>query len=345
MSNNIKGTCEQFCPEAESKLRIKEKLLHYYELKNGERTVPGLLVKAFARSAAGVKAPRTKDLRTERCLQKTVEYLLKDIVLDKRRPYNFVYDFVFDRLRAVRQEIVMQRYDEKQTLKLLEPMVMFLAYSRYRLCEEQIDNFDPKICNQHLQECLKRALCCYDEIDVQSLNLNELNRRSFLEAIYLLFNLGTSEALNRALGLPSEVSKSEVFASAFQIAIHYHQGNFYRVLVGIQKLPHILSAIASLNLQKLRSKVYLVFAHAYNSKQLMVPTSFLSRLLLYEEVADLLADCKYYNIKICDDNKNIQFMKSDFNTNIAVMKEKHECFVDKKFEKVYLPEILLLKRL
>uniref|UniRef100_A0A034W310 80 kDa MCM3-associated protein n=1 Tax=Bactrocera dorsalis TaxID=27457 RepID=A0A034W310_BACDO len=212
MTNQIKGTCELFCPDAEAKLRIKERLLHYYELKNGEKNVPGQLVKAFARSAAGVKAPRAKDLRTEICLQRTVEYLLKDIILDKRRSYNFIYDFIFDRLRAVRQEVVMQQYNERQTLKLLEPMIIFLGYSRYRLCEEQIDNFDAKICNQHLQECLKRVLCCYDDIDVNSLNLSELNRRSFVEAIYLLFNLGTTEALNRALSLPTEQERNIRFS-------------------------------------------------------------------------------------------------------------------------------------
>ncbi|CAD7002570.1 unnamed protein product [Ceratitis capitata] len=189
MSNNIKALASNFGPEAESKLKTST----LYELKNGERTVPGLLVKAFARSAAGVKAPRTKDLRTERCYKKQW-ILIKDIVLDKRRPYN-LYMISFLIAYGPSDRSGHARYDEKQTLKLLEPMA----------CEEQIDNFDPKICNQHLQECLKRALCCYDEIDVQSLNLNELNRRSFLEAIYLLFNLGTSEALNRALGLPTEV--------------------------------------------------------------------------------------------------------------------------------------------
>lgn len=344
MSNQIKGTCESFCPDAEAKLRIKERLLHYYELKNGEKNVPGQLVKTFARSAAGVKAPRAKDLRTERCLQKTVEYLLKDIILDKRRSYNFIYDFIFDRLRAVRQEVVMQQYNERQTLKLLEPMIMFLAYSRYRLCAEQIDNFDAKICNQHLQECLKRVLCCYDDIDVDSLNLNELSRRSFVEAIYLLFNLGTIEALNRALSLPTEVSKNETFDLAYQIAINYYQGNFYRVVVGIQKLPHILSAIAALKLQTLRRKVYLVFAHAYTSKQLFVPANFLCKLVLYENVTNLLADCKYYNIKSSEDKSSLQFQKSEFNINAGTLKEKHESFVEKKLTKIYLPEVLLLNR-
>ncbi|XP_067646463.1 germinal-center associated nuclear protein isoform X2 [Eurosta solidaginis] len=330
MTNYVKGTCELFCPEMEAKLRIKERLLHYYELKNGEKNVPGQLVKSFARSAAGIKAPRAKDLRTEHCLQKTVEYLLKDIILDKRRPFYSVYDFIFDRLRAVRQEVVMQNYDERQTLRLLEPMVMFLAYSRYRLCEEPLDNFDSKICNQHLQECLKRVLCCYDDIDVN---------------IYLVFNLETLDALNRALSLPKEVSKSEIFNLAHQIAMNFWHGNIYRVFVGIKRLPHILSAIAALKLQTLRRKIYLAFSYAYSSKQLVVPADFICKLLLHENLADVFADCKYYNIEVNVDKLSLRFSKTDFNSAATVLKEKHEIFVDKKMEKIYLPEILLLKRL
>lgn len=89
-------------------------------------------MKEFSRSAAGHKAPRSRDLRTPRALLKTVEYLLTDIVNDDRKPFNVVYDFIFDRLRAVRQEIVMQNLSEGITINLMEPMCMFLAFSLYR---------------------------------------------------------------------------------------------------------------------------------------------------------------------------------------------------------------------
>lgn len=52
--------------------------------------------------------------------------------MDKRKPYNIAYDFIFDRLRCVRQEIVMQNLDNYTTMKLLEPIILFLSYSRYR---------------------------------------------------------------------------------------------------------------------------------------------------------------------------------------------------------------------
>lgn len=71
-------------------------------------------------------------MRTPNALKKTVNYLLSDIVTDTQKPFNFAYDFIFNRLRAVRQEIVIQNLDAQTTIELLEPIIMFLAYSLYR---------------------------------------------------------------------------------------------------------------------------------------------------------------------------------------------------------------------
>lgn len=90
-----------------------------------------LPIKCFGRSAAGTETPHSQDLRTFDSLSRTVEYLLTYILMDKRKPYSYRYDFIFDRLRSIRQEIVIQNLDEVQTVKLIEPMVMFLSYSSY----------------------------------------------------------------------------------------------------------------------------------------------------------------------------------------------------------------------
>lgn len=116
--------------------RTRERLLHYYERQPSRSDVyipiDGKVVKEFARSAAGVQAPRPHSLRTKKALKRTVTYLLTDIIRDDRKPFHVAYDFIFDRLRAVRQEIVMQDFNEIVTIELIEPMIMFLAYSLYR---------------------------------------------------------------------------------------------------------------------------------------------------------------------------------------------------------------------
>ncbi|XP_037936149.1 SAC3 domain-containing protein 1 [Teleopsis dalmanni] len=345
MSTFVKGTCEKLCPDNETKLRTKEKVLHFYEYSDVKRKTPGTLVKCFSRSAAGIKLPTAKDIRTEQCLHRTLAYLLKDILLDKRKSFNFAYNFIFDRLRAVRQEAVMQNFNNYQSIKLLEPIIMFLAYSRYRLCEEPIDFFDPKICDQHLQECLKRVLCAYDTVDITKLNLNELRNRNFIEALYQIFNLGSAEALQRSFTLPLETRLDAYFKNAVNISKSYTLGNYYRAFDGIKNLPHLLCAIAALKLPEMRRQLYLVFAHAYNSKALTVSADFVRSLTLHKCLYDLFEECKYYNMKIVEEQKSLRFIKNDFKVELPPSKPKHEDIVENKLRHIFLPEVLLMKKI
>lgn len=81
--------------------------------------------------------------------------------------------------------------------------------SIYRLVDEPIDRFDPKICRQHLQECLKKVLRCYDVLsesnDIDDEARAAMNNREYIEALYLLHNLGSSEALARAVRAPQTI--------------------------------------------------------------------------------------------------------------------------------------------
>lgn len=159
-----------------------------------------------------------------------------------------MYDFVFDRLRCVRQEIVIQNLNMTTTVKFLEPIIMFLAYSRYRLAGETPHNFDPKICEQHLQECLKKILVCYDNLAESKYSEN----RYVIEALYQIFNLGTTESLTRGISLPKVVKRDPVVSLALRIAISHWQRNYFVTLKHIQNLPELLLAVASLKVGAIR---------------------------------------------------------------------------------------------
>lgn len=49
---------------------------------------------------------------------------------------------------------------------------------------------------------------------------------------------------------------------------------------------------------------------AYSCKNLSFPAGKLAELLLYEKTGDLIFDCKYYGIKMNEDN--IMFNKNEF---------------------------------
>lgn len=85
-----------------------------------------------------------------------------------------------------------------------------------RLCERKISDFDAKINNNHLLECIKQLLVLYDQRDCkdttnstniyqdfEKLTLN--NNRSEMEALYILLHIGDQEALRRAIALSPDL--------------------------------------------------------------------------------------------------------------------------------------------
>ncbi|XP_037045887.1 germinal-center associated nuclear protein isoform X3 [Bradysia coprophila] len=338
----VKGTCDDFCPPKEIKMRATEKLLHFFEMYpplEYSHIVQKVPVKCFSRSAAGIQTPEAADLRTVGSLSRTVAYLLEYILMDNRKPYHYRYDFIFDRLRSVRQEIVIQNLNEVQTAQLIEPMVMFLSYSSYKLCQSSIDVFDPKICYQHLQECLKKLLCCYDEIEQQ--HGTHLQNREFFECLYVVFNLGNVEALNRALQLSASV-QGELFHKCLSMSLHYASGNLHNSIRAVKQLPPILCGVAMLTLQKIRRELLLRFSSAYHSKMLTVPGAWLANILIYDNVQTLLSDCQYYNIEVNLNARQIKFNKLTFDQTKDVIPPRHETFADAMLTPIRISDVLLL---
>ena len=94
-----------------------------------------------------------------------------------------VYDFIFDRLRSVRQDMIIQRVSGWDCVAVLEPTVRFLLYSSYRLCGEPLRRYDPRINDTHLQESLSWLLDCYAS--------GQHPHQEEFQALSLLYNLGT----------------------------------------------------------------------------------------------------------------------------------------------------------
>ena len=60
------------------------------------------------------------------------------VLIDKETPWNVIYDFIFDRLRAVRQDISIQCINDTDSLSIFERIVRFHIYAAYRY----VDLFD-----------------------------------------------------------------------------------------------------------------------------------------------------------------------------------------------------------
>ncbi|XP_025081408.1 SAC3 domain-containing protein 1-like isoform X2 [Pomacea canaliculata] len=282
----VQGRCETMCPVAEMRLREREGLLHPFEIIASEdqtrrpKADPHKIVKSYSRPAAGRSGPSPADIRHPSVLLKTVKYLFKKIVPQTDVDWVQVYDFVFDRLRAVRQDAVIQGLDGTVAITLFEHIVCFHVYAGYRLCDAAPEVFDPIINHQHLLECLKRLLRLY------SCTPGQHNNRHRFESLYLLHNLGSTESLHHGLNLPQSIKKTLTVSKALELNWAYLNGNyvrFFRIALGLQDV--LCQCAIHRYFQQVRLHALQVMSVAYSSKNCCYPLHSLEHQLCAERAA------------------------------------------------------------
>ncbi|CAG9768870.1 unnamed protein product [Ceutorhynchus assimilis] len=353
----IKGQCMQMCPQEEILMREKERLLHVLEMVPGTekhkkpQSDRSKMVKSFSRSAAGKQLQNPKNLRPPSVLLETIHYLFDEILLNKRVPWHVTYDFLMDRLRSVRQDMIVQNLSVAASICILQPIVRFYAYAAYRLCEEPLVNYDPHINETHLQESLKRLLCLYDECD--RLFSNEIisqdsycikrleNTRPEFEALYLILNLGSTTALMRGLSLPVKLRKNGLVQKAISLSMSYCKNNFVRVCYEIPTFSVLLQGVvAAIHLPEIRRKALNIMSVAYHCKNSAYPLLVLKKLLLYNDLNEVVSDCNYFGLK-CDKITNVHFIKTDFDNSKIKVPSTHLKTIDAEFENVKISDLIL----
>ncbi|XP_051165414.1 germinal-center associated nuclear protein [Leptopilina boulardi] len=346
MSITRNGTCMAMCPKSERLMREEKRLLHIFERKE-EKADPTKTVKCFNRPAAGRTMTDLSELRPKPVLIMTMNYLFTKIATRADYNWSFIYDFIFDRLRAIRQDLVIQRINPLDTIEILEPIVRFHVYAAQRLCTHSISTFDPKINNQHLLECLKHLLVCYDEcsnVTLNDFNINESLRnlnlndnRTQMEAIYILVNLGEINSLTRGLNLPIKYKESREVKQAMEISFSAYLNNYVRTCRLISTLSPLLKCAALCNLRKIRRVALEIMSVGYNSRTLSFPEEKLQEILLYRDIDQIRIDSRFFGFMYT--NGNIFFEKEKFQ-NTDKIANPEMLFNEKELHKL-LPDILL----
>lgn len=153
-----------------------------------------------------------------------------------------------------------------------------------------------------------------------------LESRVVVEGIYLMLNMNDTNALQRAIQLEHSIKSSFVVRTSIQICLNFYRKHFYKVLRDIQALPHLVSAISSLQLPNLRKEILETFSIAYNSSKLTVPIDFLQKLLVYNDAAVLtkdLIDLGIHLIHSSDENEEkptaVKFERKKFDNNKSIV--------------------------
>lgn len=154
-------------------------------------------------------------------------------------------------------------------------------------------------------------------------------RRTTIEAIYLVLNMEHANVLHRAVQLDGNIKCSFVVNKSIKICLNFHRKNFYRVLSELQELPHLICAVAALKLPRCRTEILYAFSIAYNCKSLSVPIDFLQRSLIYDETEFLLRDLRDLGIHdSSSDGENpttkVVFSRTKFDSSKLIVSTRGE---------------------
>ncbi|XP_067938854.1 SAC3 domain-containing protein 1-like [Watersipora subatra] len=322
------GVCIQMCPKEEVAFRTKEKLVHSLEkTSSGE---PGVLVKEYRRSAAGRERSDVKQLRTKKALIKTVNYLIDEICNREDVDWPIIYEFVFDRLRAVRQDLTIQSINDDTTVYVLEKCVRFYLISISKLNRHPLNIFDPKINNKHLQETLQQLLVLYNSLDKGAnhqssmvevcgdnssrspVNENDhtFKHRDEFESLYLLFNLGHTESLLHFISLPTHVRSGRWCTKAWKYSLAVLEHNYVRAFRLLHSLEDLQLYSIHYHLPKMQQNLLQRMNVAYSSKACKFPLATLCNLIGGKSIQEMKSLLTSYGLVITEDF--VCFNKSTF---------------------------------
>ncbi|XP_068447847.1 SAC3 domain-containing protein 1 isoform X2 [Clinocottus analis] len=306
-----RGTCQTMCPARELRDRELQNCLHRFEMLAGTerdrkpRGDPFRAVKEYSRPAAGKDSTKPTDLRPPAVLLKTVCYLIDDIAASLHlQPWTEVYSFVFDRLRGVKQDMIIQRVSGLTCVAILERTVRFLIYASYRLCGEPLRFYDPRINDTHLQENLSWLLDCYATGTGPHPNQEEM------QALGLLYNLGSGRATQHIMELPKRLRSSPAVTLALSINRAFLERNPVRLLRLARRLNFLQSCALHRHLVAGGRDLLLIYSHGYSSRNCRFPLDELAQLLSLD-TALAARLCQAYGVAVNQDNQLV-FSKAAF---------------------------------
>lgn len=321
--------CRDMCSAEERRFRERNGLLHRLELchlsdwdmymgshrkktartdriaefavpkKVGGFTDQTRAVKQFKRSSAGENLMLGEEIRPTETLKLTIDYLCFDLIerakeikgMKTINIFGHYYDFVFDRLRSIRQDLVLQRAFDSNCLYLLERCIEFYLSSYYcylifksKESREDVQSlerhFSVAINSKHLIECLSLLMKFYDHFQDYLWSRS----RPLFETINLLADLDNFERNERFLAL-RKVSKSKDLLDCNLIRVterlraDYLTGNMIKCLrLGRRCLPKAqLYSIAFyvLALPRIHLKLVQQICVGYRSPRTQVPVDTL----------------------------------------------------------------------
>ncbi|KAK9079988.1 hypothetical protein SSX86_001663 [Deinandra increscens subsp. villosa] len=321
-STVIIGYCPDMCPEQERAERERKGDLDQYERLDGDRnhTTESLAVKKYTRTAER----EASLIRPMEILQKTIDYLLN--LLDQPYDDRFLglYNFLWDRMRAIRMDLRMQHIFNLGAITMLEQMIRLHIIAMHELCEYTkgegfSEGFDAHL---NIEQMNKTSVELFQLYDDHRKNGIEVPSEREFRGYYALLKLDKHpgykvEASELSLDLAKMTPRIRQAAQvlfARNVARACRSGNFIAFFRLVRNASYLQACLMHAHFGKLRTQALAALHSGLQSNQGIPVTQVAKWLGMEEENMEELLDYHGFSIKEFEEPymvKEGQFLNGD----------------------------------
>ncbi|XP_062108497.1 SAC3 family protein B isoform X2 [Humulus lupulus] len=308
-SSVIVGLCTDMCPESERAERERKGDLDRFERLDGDRnqTSKYLAVKKYNRTAER----EANLIRPMHVLQETIVYLLN--LLDQ--PYNDrflgMYNFLWDRMRAIRMDLRMQHIFNQGAISMLEQMIRLHVIAMHELCEYSkgegfSEGFDAHLNIEQMNKTSVELFQMYDDHRKKGISIpTEKEFRGYYALLKLDKHPGyIVEPAELSLDLAKmtpEIRQTKEVLFARDVARACRTGNFIAFFRLARKASYLQACLMHAHFAKLRTQA-LASLHAGLQNNQGLPVMHVAKwLAMEEEDMESLLEYHGFLIKVFDE--------------------------------------------
>ncbi|KAK7359669.1 hypothetical protein VNO77_01631 [Canavalia gladiata] len=289
-SNIIIGLCPDMCPESERGERERKGDLDQYERLDGDRNVTSrlLAVKKYTRTAER----EANLIRPMPILQKTIDYLLT--LLDQPYDERFlgVYNFLWDRMRAIRMDLRMQHIFNQGAITMLEQMIKLHIIAMHELCEYTkgegfSEGFDAHLNIEQMNKTSVELFQMYDDHRKKGMNVpTEKEFRGYYALLKLDkhpgYKVEPAELSLDIAKMTPEIRQTPEVLFARSVARACRTGNFIAFFRLARKATYLQACLMHAHFAKLRTQA-LASLHSGLQNNQGLPVAHVANWLAMED--------------------------------------------------------------
>lgn len=338
------------CPESERAERERKGDLEQYECLDGDRnqTSKLLAVKKYTRTAER----EALLIRPMPILQKTMDYLLNLLEQPYGESFLRLYNFLWDRMRAIRMDLRMQHIFNREAINMLEQMISLHIIGMHELCECMrgegfSEGFDAHLNIEQMNKTSVELFQLYDDHRKRGINVEtEKEFRGYYALLKLDKHPGykvepAELSLDLAKMTPDMRQTPEVLF-ARDVARACRTGNFIAFFRLAKRASYLQACLMHAHFTKLRTQA-LASLHSGLQNSQGIPVAQVAKWLGMEE-EDIEGLLEYYGFSLKEFEepymvKEGPFMEVDNDYPVKCSKLVHKKKSRTIYEDVSVPHV------